>query len=516
MSLRLGIDVGGTHTDAVVLDGSQRLLAQAKVATTSDVSSGIAAAIDAVLTSDAVDSTRIGHVMLGTTQAANAVLERRKLQRVAVIRIGGPATGGIPPLATWPADLREIVSAGEMIAAGGIEYDGREIAPFDDAPVGHFLESLQGTVDSVAITSVFAPVSNRHELAAARIVKDVLGDVHLSLSHEIGTIGLLERENATVLNAALAGIIRDVAGALGRTLDKHGLAPSVFFAQNDGTLMALDYALQFPVLTIASGPANSIRGAAYLTGVTDAVVVDAGGTSTDVGMLTNGFLRESSTAHLIGGVTTNCRMPDLVSITVGGGSIIDDTEHVTIGPKSVGYRLTDEAIVFGGSTQTVTDAAVAAGRSALGDPRRVAPLRQRLSLALAEVDARVAAAVDEVKLTRGSHDLVVVGGAGSLIVPDTIPGVREIIRPAHHDVANAIGASIAPVGGQDDRVVDLQRGNREEATGAAYDAAVNRAVRAGADPQHIELVEIDEVPLAYLTHPAARIRIKVAGPLGAI
>ena len=112
-----------------MLDGSQRLLSQAKVATTTDVSSGIAAAIDAVLTSDAVDSARIGYLMLGTTQAANAVLERRGLQRVAVIRIRGPATGGIPPLATWPADLREIVSAGEMIAAGGIEYDGREIAP---------------------------------------------------------------------------------------------------------------------------------------------------------------------------------------------------------------------------------------------------------------------------------------------------------------------------------------------------------------------------------------------------
>lgn len=516
MSLRLGIDVGGTHTDAAVLDASEHLVAKAKVATTADVSSGIAAAIDAILASPAVDSARIKHVMLGTTHAANAVLERRRLQRVAVVRIGGPATKGIPPLATWPADLRSTVSAGETIVDGGIEFDGREIAPFDGAAVARFLESRAGAVDAVAICSVFAPVSERHELEAARIAQEVLGDVHLSLSHEIGTIGLLERENATVLNAALVGVTGDVANALGRALEKHGLLPSVFFAQNDGTLMALDYALQFPVLTIASGPANSIRGGAYLTGATEAVVVDAGGTSTDVGMLANGFPRESSTPHLIGGVTTNCRMPDLVSIAVGGGSVIGGKGRIEIGPASVGYRLTDEALVFGGSTPTVTDAAVAAGRGRLGDPQLVARQRRRLVRALSEVDALVAAAVDQVKLARGSCDLVVVGGAGSLIVSDSIPGVRAIMRPTHHDVANAIGASIASVGGQVDRVVDLQRGSREEATGAAYDAAVDRAVRAGADPRRIELVEIEEVPLAYLTHPAARIRVKVAGPLGSI
>jgi hypothetical protein len=90
------------------------------------------------------------------------------------------------------------------------------------------------------------------------------------------------------------------------------------------------------------------------------------------------------------------------------------------------------------------------------------------------------------------------------------------MRPPDHEVANAIGAAIASVSGQVDRVVDLQPHGREEATRSAYDAAVDRAVRAGADPRRVELVEVEEVPLAYLTRPATRIRVKVAGPLGSI
>src|SRR5919106_4246337 len=104
--LRLGIDVGGTNTDAVILDANDRLIAKAKVPTTPDVSGGIATAISAILGDGAIFPERVGHVMLGTTHATNALLERRGLRRVAVVRIGGPATHAVPPLSTWPADLR--------------------------------------------------------------------------------------------------------------------------------------------------------------------------------------------------------------------------------------------------------------------------------------------------------------------------------------------------------------------------------------------------------------------------
>ena len=112
--------------------------------------------------------------------------------------------------------------------------------------------------------------------------------------------------------------------------------------------MSLTYAKQFPILTIACGPTNSIRGASYLAGLKDAVVLDVGGTTSDIGVLVDGFPRESSLAVDVGGVRTNFRMPDIVSIGVGGGSLVREQPDgsVTVGPDSVGYRITQEALVF--------------------------------------------------------------------------------------------------------------------------------------------------------------------------
>lgn len=514
MDLRMGIDVGGTNTDAVILDREGRLVAKAKVPTTADVTSGIVEAIRAVLSRTKEPRDRITHVMLGTTHATNALLERRNLNRVAVIRIGSPATHAVRPLFAWPEDLRRRVSAGEAIVGGGIEFDGRELEPFDRDATARFLESLREEADAVAITSVFAPVSPLHELAAAEVVTKVLRDVHVSLSHEIGSIGLIERENATVLNAALVGLAREVARAVREALAGEGLDPATFFAQNDGTLMALDFAARYPVLTIGSGPANSIRGAAYLTGATDALVADVGGTSTDVGVLVNGFPRESSLGVEIGGVVTNFRMPDLVTIGLGGGTEVHGEDgEVRLGPRSVGYRLTREALVFGGPTPTLTDAAVACGRAALGDPARVEGHRRLLEAAMARSDALLADAVDRIKVAKGDRPLIVVGG-GSVLVPDRLPGVSEIHRPEHYEVANAIGAAIASVSGQVDRVVHLGPGGREVAIQEACDEARDRAIEAGADPERVEIVEIEEIPLTYMAAPTARIRVKAAGPLG--
>ena len=516
LDYRLGIDVGGTNTDAVILDRSDQVLAKAKVPTTQDVTGGIVAALDAVIGTSGVDVGRITHAMLGTTHATNAVLERRKLHRVAVIRIGAPATLGVRPMFEWPADLTAVVSAGATVVAGGIEFDGRDLSPFDGDAVAAFLGSVAGRCDGVAITSVFAPVSPRHELLAAEIVKRELGEVHVSLSHEIGSVGLLERENATILNAALAGVAGDVARALGQALAAHSLSPVTFFAQNDGTLMALDHALRYPVLTIGSGPANSIRGAAFLTGQTDALVADVGGTSTDVGVLVNGFPRESSQGVEIGGIRTNFRMPDLVTIALGGGTVLSGDERaVRLGPESVGYRLPDEALVFGGSTPTLTDSAVATGRARLGDPELTLPALRLLEAASRAADGELADAIDRVKTAKGDLTLIAVGG-GSILIPDELPGVSEVIRPDHFDAANAIGAAIASVSGQVDRIFHFGPGGRAAALDEASQDARDHAVAAGADPDTVQIVELEEIPLAYLTSPAVRIRAKAAGALGGL
>ena len=511
LDLRLGIDVGGTNTDAVVLDRHDALLAKAKSPTSADVSSGIEAAVDKVLETGNVDRMRISHVMLGTTHATNAVLERKKLHKVAVLRIGAPATLSIRPLLTWPQDLIAAVSGGEATVRGGIELDGREIVPFDAEAVGRFLEPLQGEVDAVAVTSVFAPVSARHELAAADIAREIMGpDVHLSLSHELGALGILERENSTVLNGALLGVARDVAGTLEAALERRGIDALLYFAQNDGTLMALEHAVRFPVLTIGSGPANSLRGAAYLTGRNDGIVVDVGGTSTDIGVLVSGFPRESSQAVEIGGVRTNFRMPDIVSIAVGGGTKVREG---AIGPESVAWRIGTEGLAFGGDTPTLTDAALLDGRaSGVGSTTPGTEHAELLRAGLAMADEAVADAIDRVKTSRSDAPIIAVGG-GSIILADEITGTSEILRPANHDVANAIGAAIAKVSGSAEEVVTYAARSHSEAVQEIAARAGAVAVAAGADPDRVEVVDVEETPLTYLMEPAARIRVKAAGPL---
>ncbi|MFN8623441.1 MAG: hydantoinase/oxoprolinase family protein [Chloroflexota bacterium] len=511
LDLRLGIDVGGTNTDAVVLDRADRLLAKAKSPTTPDVTSGIENAVDAVLAAGGVDRARISHAMLGTTHATNAVLERKRLHRVAIVRIGAPATQSVKPLLTWPRDLVAAVSGGATIVRGGIELDGRDIVPLDTHAIAAFLEPLRGTVDAVAITSVFSPVSPRHELAAAEVAREVMGPgVHLSLSHEIGALGLLERENSTILNGALLGVAREVAGTLRGALEHRGIHARLFFAQNDGTLMALDHALRFPVLTIGSGPANSLRGAAYLTGRQDAIVIDVGGTSTDIGVLVGGFPRESSQAVEIGGIRTNFRMPDIVSIAVGGGTIVRDG---SVGPDSVAWRIRTDALAFGGATPTLTDAALVTGRARdIGDRAPDPAHHARLRAGLALADAAVADAIDRVKTSRADVPLIAVGG-GSVILDARIPGVSEVLRPENHDVANAIGAAIAAVSGTAEEVVHFRARGHAEAIAAIGERAKEAAVAAGADPARVSVVDVEETPLTYLMEPAARVRVKAAGPL---
>jgi N-methylhydantoinase A/oxoprolinase/acetone carboxylase beta subunit len=514
MDLRLGIDVGGTNTDAVIIDTQDRLLAKTKTATTPDVGSGIAAAIE--LVTDQLGPAgpgRITHVMLGTTHATNAVLQRRNLGRVATIRIAGPGSTAIPPLAGLPGDVRRAVSAGEVVVDGGMEFSGEQVVPLDRDAIARFVDALPADVTGIAMTSVFSPISPVHELEAEQIVRKIRGDVHISLGHEIGTLGLLERENACLLNAALIDVARGVTDGLRAALDHCAIDAAVYIAQNDGTLMGIDKAVRYPVFMIGSGPANSIRGAAFLSGQLNALVVDVGGTSSDIGLLVNGFPRESSAPSEIGGVRTNFRMPDLVSIAIGGGTVVTaGASEVTVGPRSVANELEYLALAFGGTVATLTDAAALAGRTSLGTEPIGAGFGAMLTQALRTADTLVAEAIDRIKSSRRALPLVAVGGA-SFLLPDDIPGISVVLRPQHHDVANAIGASISTVSGHVDRVYRLEPARRQSVLDAARQAAMEDAVRAGADPGRVEIVEIDEVPIAYLTEPAVRLRVRASGPL---
>ena len=518
MKLRLGIDVGGTNTDAVMLDEHATLLARFKSPTTPDVSSGIRNALDGLFAAHpSLNLAAIRYAMLGTTHCTNAIVERRNLNRVGLVRVGAPSSLAIKPFVEWPKDLLAAIDGRAVIVEGGYEYDGRETRPLDIAAVHAAALSFAGHVDSVAVSGVFSPVDPSQEHRAGDILHGVLGDdVPICYSHEIGSLGLLERENAAVLNAALVRAASVAAGGFREALRAHGIDAQLFFSQNDGTLMALDYAVRYPILTVASGPTNSIRGAAFLSGLQDAIVVDVGGTSTDVGILVNGFPRESSIAVDVGGVRTNFRTPDLLSIALGGGTRVVTGSPLRIGPESVGYRLTEEARVFGGAVLTLSDVAVAAGRARIGDPNRVADLdRTLVETIMLQVRALCEDAIDRVKTSSAPIPIVLVGG-GSVIIPTDLAAASEIKRPANYDVANAIGAAIAQCSGEIERVFALDKMTRAEALAEAQQLARDEAVKAGADPQTVAIIDVQEVPLAYLPGSATRIRVRAAGDLALV
>jgi N-methylhydantoinase A/oxoprolinase/acetone carboxylase beta subunit len=511
--IRIGIDVGGTNTDAVVMDGN-RVLAGVKASTTADVMSGVIAALKDVLKASGLQPEAIDVVMIGTTHFTNAVVQRRDLAPTAAVRLGLPATASLPPMVDWPEDLRSAIGNHAYLAHGGHEFDGRIISPLDEAELLRIAADIKAKgIRSIAITSVFSPVNVDCETRAGEIFAKALPGIHITLSSDIGRIGLLERENAAVMNACLRDLSKLVMDAFRDALGACGVKGRFFLTQNDGTLMDASYAERFPVLTFASGPTNSIRGAAFLSGVSEAIVVDIGGTTSDVGALHKGFPRQATVAVEVGGVRTNFRMPDVFSFGLGGGSlVVDGAGGVKIGPTSVGYKLTKEALVFGGATLTTTDVIVAAGRADLGDRGKVGHLAPEL---IARTEARIAdmleAAVERSRLSPEPMPVIVVGG-GSILVKDKV-GSLDVLKPNHFSVANAVGAAIAQVSGEVDRVYSLANIGRAEAIADARAKATAVAVAAGARAETIEVVDVEDVPLAYLPGNATRVRVKVVGEL---
>jgi N-methylhydantoinase A/oxoprolinase/acetone carboxylase beta subunit len=511
--MRIGIDVGGTNTDAVQMDGRD-VLAEVKTPTTADVTGGITKALQSLVAKTGFDPSDVQAVMIGTTHFTNAVVEAKRLMPTAAVRLGLPATRSLRPMVDWPQRLRTAIGDHAYLCHGGHEFDGRHISPLDPDELRRVADDLRKKgVRSVAISSVFSPVNAEFEEEAGAIFESELDGAIVSLSHEIGRVGLLERENATIMNACLRDLATTIADAFDTALSGFGIDAPIYLSQNDGTLMSLDYTKRYPVATFASGPTNSMRGAAFLSGVLDCAVADIGGTTSDVGMLQHGFPREASVAVEIGGVRTNFRMPDVLSLGLGGGSRVRQQGDLTIGPDSVGFELTEKALVFGGDTLTTTDVVVAAGLADIGDASRVAHLDAGLvNDCLALMERMIAEAVDRMKTSAEPIPVVVVGG-GSILLRDSLGGASELVKPEHFAVANAIGAAIAQVGGEVDRIFSLDQLSRDEALAQAKREASEKAVAAGASPGTVQIVDVEDVPLAYLPGNATRIRAKAVGDL---
>jgi len=411
------------------------------------------------------------------------------------------------------------------VIRGGSEYDGRDIVPLDGKAIESACRAMKGRVDSVAITGVFSPIIPTHEEQAERIVRDVLGDdIHVTLSHRIATISLLERENSTILNAAVITVMQRAVKSLKAAVAERGIDAPLFIVQNDGSVMSADYAVDYPIFTVASGPAASVRGSVYLSGIEDGVVADIGGTSTDVAYIVKGFPRESSITVNIGGVKTNIRCPDLLSIALGGGTIVkhDGDEITGLGPESVGYNLVRLGTSFGGPLLTVHDTAVALGKlqtqldvfktDFVTKPDKIAAVpRGRVENAWDAIRKTIEEAIDKMKTTAEPVPAIFIGG-GALVVPkDGIHGVSEVVCPDHFEVGGAVGTTIAEIGAYAEGVVDLEIDDRGDAIERVTQHAMDNAEKAGAIRETVEVIDVEEIPFTYMPGKREKIRIRVKG-----
>lgn len=390
-------------------------------------------------------------------------------------------------------------------------------------------------ITTVALVGVFSPLDHRgtNEAACKGLMLQQNPNLSVVCSADIGSVGLLERENATILNASILDLAKKTIRAFCQAMKDLQLKCPLYLTQNDGTLTSAAMAAERPIQTFASGPTNSLTGAAYLAGLdqrsnnssirgntdTQILVMDVGGTTTDVcALLPSGFPRKAPNFVEVGGVRTAFPIPEVLSVGLGGGSRIHidhAQDAVSVGPDSVGYRLTQEALVFGGHTMTSTDIVVASGKAGLGEPSRVAHLPATIiDKARAGIKKILERAIDEMKVSDQPVTLLLVGG-GSIVYMDALEGVTECILPPHYDSANAVGAAIAKVSGEVD-VIEILEGRDEGAVvEAAKQQAVQAAIARGADKDDVSVVEVDKIPLQYVTNKAVRLIVKAVGRLAA-
>jgi N-methylhydantoinase A/oxoprolinase/acetone carboxylase beta subunit len=183
--LRIGVDVGGTNTDAVLMHG-HRVLAEVKTPTTADVASGIRNALHTLLAQAAVEPQAVHAVMVGTTQFTNAIVVGKGLLPTAAVRLGLPATQALPPMVDWPPHLSQLLGAHVYLCHGGCEFDGRPLSPVDAGELRRVADIASKGLRSIAICSVFSPVNDEPEQQAAEIFAAELPGIAITRSGEIG------------------------------------------------------------------------------------------------------------------------------------------------------------------------------------------------------------------------------------------------------------------------------------------------------------------------------------------
>lgn len=327
MAFLLGVDTGGTYTDAVILDeGTDTVIASAKALTTRpDLAMGVEAAIDQVIDQAGVAQDQIGLVSLSTTLATNALVEGQG-GRVALVFIG------FAEAELARAGLQEALRGDPVIRlAGGHDHAGAAVVPLDLRALADGLAPVDDGVTGFAVAASFATRNPAHEIAVRDMIREQTGKP-VTCSHELSAaLGGPKRALTAVLNARLIGMIDGLISACEAHMAARGLTARLMVVRGDGALVSADLAREKPIETILSGPAASIAGAQWLTGERDALVSDIGGTTTDVCLLRDGRPMIDPEGARVGPYRTMVEAVAMRTSGLGGDSEVHVTEGLQPG-----------------------------------------------------------------------------------------------------------------------------------------------------------------------------------------
>ncbi|WP_227762050.1 hydantoinase/oxoprolinase N-terminal domain-containing protein [Zhaonella formicivorans] len=322
MSLILGIDTGGTYTDGVVVElAGKKIISRAKALTTrEDLALGIANCINNL---SFMDFKKISVVSLSTTLATNAIVEGRGCE-VGLILIGHQ------PVQKLPVEHFAVVP-------GGHDIKGKPLAPLDMEKTREAIKEFKGKVGAVAISGYLSVRNPEHELIVRDLVQEIL-DVPVVCAHQLTTsLGFHERTVTAALNARLIPIIAELIESVKRVLKSKRIDAPIMIVKGDGCLMSETLAREKPIDTILSGPAASIIGATFLTDISEALVLDMGGTTTDIAILHNGVPRINKEGAMVGGWLTRVQAAEISTYGVGGDSYLHVSKEgkLLVGPQRV-------------------------------------------------------------------------------------------------------------------------------------------------------------------------------------
>ena len=506
----IGVDIGGTNTDAVVVNLYGEIIDFSKVATTSPVEVGF----ENVIKSLSKHSTNLKCVIVGTTHATNALLQGQDLYKVGLIQLAGHNPDGIPTCFGMTEELKDVIFNSAITINGGYECDGREITEFSEKEATEAIRTLiKKGVEGIAVVGVFSPLYAEQELIMGRLIEEIAGsNFPYTLSHKIGAIGVVERENTTIINTSLIKSLANGFAKLRKVLDDLNIKAPLYITRNNGTMMSLEEALKYPVLTIASGPTNSFIGASKLAKINDAIIIDIGGTSSDCGIVVAGFPRRSIGTSKIAGIDLNFHVPDVISIALGGGSIVTKNQsEYKIGPKSVSFELLSKAQSFGGEILTLTDISINAEISKNFKTNKKAGIsKEDAQNVMNQATKKLSKIAEDMAVTlKGNAIPIVLVGGGACLFDTT--KINNAIIPKHYGVANAYGAALAEVSSSFDKIVSLEQ--REATIEKIEQELSNELESKGVNLKTIRVIEKSIIPFHYMPGSLARVIITSAGQM---